>query len=456
MLSEIYYGQRKYFDDGNTLSYDFRIAQLKKLKQVIKDNENKIMEAIKLDLAKPEFEAYTSEIGIVYQELDDAIKNLREWIKPKRVSTPIYLSPAKSLIYSHPKGVVLIISPWNYPFQLMISPLIGAIAAGNCAILKPSSQSKNTQGIIAKLIGDNFKRDYIAVVEGSGSVTNPLIENHRLDHIFFTGSISAGKEVSIMAAKQLTPVTLELGGKSPTIVHSDADIDSAGKRITWAKFFNVGQTCLAPDYILVHSSVKDELVLKIKNYIEKFYGDKENKPKNMGRIINEKRFDKLVDFLGQGNILEGGNYNKEDLFIEPTLIDEVTMEDSIMKEEIFGPVIPILSYNSIEEILDIVRKNRYPLALYLFTKDDSIKKYMLQNVEFGGGCINHALSHVVNPNLPFGGIGYSGSGRYHSKATFDTFSYEKSVFEPSINWEPNLKYPPYNEKQLKLVKKFMK
>lgn len=374
----------------------------------------------------------------------------------KRVSTPIYLGLAKSLIYSHPKGVVLIISPWNYPFQLMISPLIGAIAAGNCAILKPSSQSPNTQKIISKVIGDNFDREYIAVVEGSGSVTNPLIEHHRLDHIFFTGSIEAGKEISVMAAKELTPVTLELGGKSPTIVHKDANIDSAAKRITWAKFFNLGQTCLAPDYLLVHSSVKDELIKRIKHYIEEFYGNNEKSSDNLARIINQKRFDKLLGYLEQGNILEGGNYNRTDLFIEPTLIDGVEMEDSIMQEEIFGPILPIITYNNIEDTIGIIRKNRYPLALYLFTRDDSIKKLILENIEFGGGCVNHALSHVVNANLPFGGIGYSGSGRYHSKATFDLFSYEKSIFEPLINWEPDLKYPPYKDSQLKLVKKFMK
>lgn len=456
MLSDIYYGQRKYFDGGHTLTYDFRISKLKKLKEIIKENEEEVMESIKLDLAKPEFECYTSEIGIIYEELDNAIKNLKDWMKPKRVSTPIYLSLAKSLIYSHPKGVVLIISPWNYPFQLMISPLIGAIAAGNCAILKPSSQSPNTQKIISKVIGDNFDREYIAVVEGSGSVTNPLIEHHRLDHIFFTGSIEAGKEISVMAAKELTPVTLELGGKSPTILHKDANIDSAAKRITWAKFFNLGQTCLAPDYLLVHSSVKDELIKRIKHYIEEFYGNKEKSSDNLARIINQKRFDKLLGYLEQGNILEGGNYNRTDLFIEPTLIDGVEMEDSIMQEEIFGPILPIISYNNIEDTIGIIRKNRYPLALYLFTRDDSIKKLILENIEFGGGCVNHALSHVVNANLPFGGIGYSGSGRYHSKATFDLFSYEKSIFEPLINWEPDLKYPPYKDSQLKLVKKFMK
>lgn len=455
MLDNIYNSQRKYFDEGHTMSFEFRLSQLKKLKNIIKENEGSIMESIKLDLAKPEFEGYTSEIGIVYEELDIAIENLKDWMKPKKVPTPIYLSLGKSQIYSYPKGVVLIISPWNYPFQLLISPLIGAIAAGNCAIVKPSSQSKNTQGTIKKIIEENFDTNYIAVVEGSGSVTDPLIENHRLDHIFFTGSVEVGKKISQMAATHLTPLTLELGGKSPGVVCEDANLDIAAKRITWAKFFNLGQTCIAPDYLLVHEKVKSDLINKIQLHIEKFYGGKDSS-ENLGKIINEKRFDKLVEYLSEGNIIEGGNYNRENLFIQPTLIDEVNMEDSIMKEEIFGPILPILTYTDIEEVVHIIRKNRYPLALYLFTEEDAIKQYILERIEFGGGCINHTLSHIINPNLPFGGIGYSGMGRYHSKYTFDAFSYEKSIFEPSINWEPNLKYPPYKARQLKLVKKIMK
>lgn len=456
MLDKIYNSQRQYFDEGHTLSYNFRLSQLKKLKEIIKTNEEEIIQHIQMDLAKPEFEAYTSEIGIVYEELNIAIENLKDWMKPERVPTPIYLSLGKSKIYSHPKGVVLIISPWNYPFQLLISPLIGAIAAGNCAILKPSSQSKNTQRIIKKILEENFHSNYISVLEGPGSITNPLIENHRLDHIFFTGSVNVGKKISQLAASQLTPLTLELGGKSPTIVHKDANLDLAAKTITWAKFLNLGQTCIAPDYILAHESIKSDLINKIQLHIEKFYGDHIQSSENLGRIINENRFDTLIKYLSQGRIIEGGNYNRENLFIEPTIIDDVNMEDSIMKEEIFGPILPIITYEDISEVVDIVRVNRYPLALYLFTKEDSIKEYILNRIEFGGGCINQTISQIVNPNLPFGGVGYSGMGRYHSKYTFDTFSYKKSIFQSSIPWEPNLKYPPYGKRQLKLVKKIMK
>lgn len=456
MLDSIYNSQRKYFDEGHTMSFEFRISQLKKLKNAIKENEDEILKSIKLDLAKPEFEGYTSEIGIVYEELNIAINNLKHWMGPKRVPTPIYLGLAKSQIYPHPKGVVLIISPWNYPFQLLMSPLVGAIAAGNCAIVKPSSQSQNTQRIISKIIGENFDTNYIAVIEGPGSAIDSLIQNHRLDHIFFTGSVDVGKKISQMAASHLTPLTLELGGKSPAIVHKDSNLDMAAKRITWAKFFNLGQTCIAPDYLLVHESIKSELINKIQSHIGKFYGGYNRSSQNLGKIINERRFDKLVGYLSQGNILEGGNYNRENLFIQPTLIDGVSMNDSIMKEEIFGPILPILTYKDISEVVDIVRKNRYPLALYLFTEDDSITQFILNTIEFGGGCINHALSHIINPNLPFGGVGYSGMGRYHSKYTFDTFSYEKSIFKPSLNWEPSIKYPPYNSRQLKLVKKIMK
>ena len=456
MLDNIYTSQRIYFDEGHTMSFEFRLAQLKKLKNIIKANEEAIMESIRLDLGKPEFEGYTSEIGIIYEELNGAIKNLKDWMKAKKVPTPIYLSLGKSLIYSHPKGVVLIISPWNYPFQLLISPLIGAIAAGNCAILRPSSQSQNTQIIIKRIIQENFDENYIAVIDGPHSLTDSLIEKHRLDHIFFTGSVDVGKKIAQMAADKLTPITLELGGKSPVIVHEDANLDNAAKNITWAKFFNMGQTCIAPDYLLVHENVKSDLIKKIQNYMKKFYKGKNNVYNNLGKIINEKRFDILIDYLNQGNIIEGGNFNRENLFIEPTLIDGITMEDNIMKEEIFGPVLPILTYENIAEVVDTIRINRYPLALYLFTKDEEIKEYILNKIEFGGGCINQTLSHIINPNLPFGGIGYSGMGRYHLKYSFDAFSYEKSIFEPTINWEPNLKYPPYKDRQLRLVKKIMK
>lgn len=456
MLQDPYSSKRKFFDNGNTRVYEFRITQLENLKNMIKKNEEAIINALTLDLGKPLFESYTAEIGVVYQELNHTIKNLRSWMRPKKVSTPIYLQPASSYIYPEPRGVVLIVSPWNYPFQLAISPLIGAIAAGNCVILKPSNQSKETEKILSKIINDTFKDNYISVVEGPGSeVVLPLIENYRFDHIFFTGSVNVGKKILELSAKHLTPVTLELGGKSPTIVHEDADIDIAAKRITWAKFYNAGQTCVAPDYLLVHESKKEALIDKMKSYISKYYGDNPRKSENLGRIINEKRFDRLIYLLENTNIIIGGDYSKKDRFISPTLIDKVHITHPIMKEEIFGPILPILTYKDISEVLDIVRRNPYPLALYLFTRDKLIENYIIDNIQFGGGCINHLISHVANSNLPFGGVGFSGIGRYHSKYSFDTFSHEKSIFKSRGSLDSNLLYPPYKEENLRLAKKFL-
>lgn len=456
MLQNPYISKREYFDKGNTRNYEFRITQLKKLKSIIEKNEEDIINALTLDLGKPIFESYTAEIGVIYQELHHAMKNLENWMKSKKVPTPIYLQPARSYIYPEPKGVVLIISPWNYPFQLAISPLIGAMAAGNCAVLKPSNQSKETEKIISKIIHEAFPDNYISVVEGPGSETvTPLIENYRFDHIFFTGSVNVGKKILELSAKHLTPVTLELGGKSPTIVHEDADIDIAAKRITWAKFYNAGQTCVAPDYLLVHESKKEALINNIKLYMRKYYGNDARKSENLGRIINERRFNRLISLLEGCNILEGGNYNKGERFISPTLVDGIDMEHPIMKEEIFGPILPILTYNDISEVVEIVRMNPYPLALYLFTESRATENYIIENIQFGGGCINHAISHVANSNLPFGGVGYSGMGRYHSKYTFDLFSHEKSIFKSKGKLDSNLLYPPYNEKNLRLAKKFL-
>ena len=457
MLDNPYGGKRSFFDKGNTKSYEFRLEQLRKLKEGIKKNETYIIDALTMDLGKPEFESYTAEIGVIYQEINSAIKNLKKWMKRKIVPTPIFLLPAISYIYSEPKGVVLIVAPWNYPFQLIMSPLIGAIAAGNCAVLKPSNKSIRTQHIISKIIEDTFDENYISFVEGHGSSTvNPLIENYRFDHIFFTGSVNVGKIILELAAKHLTTVTLELGGKSPAIIHSDSDIDIAAKRIAWSKFYNVGQTCIAPDYVLVHESLKEEFIIKLQSYIKKYYGEHAEESSNYGRIISNDRFDKLISLLDKGNIISGGRSHRKIKYIEPTLIDGVDINSKIMKEEIFGPILPILTYEDISEVVKIIRLNRYPLALYLFTKDKNIEDYIIESIEFGGGCINHAISHVINSNLPFGGVGFSGMGNYHSKYSFNTFSHQKSIFKALTKFELNLKFPPYSEMKLKLAKKFLK
>lgn len=454
MLENPYTSKKDFFHEGHTRSYEFRLKQLKKLKFFIEKYEEDILQALSLDLSKPLFEAYTAEIGIVYEELNNAIKNLASWMKPEKASTPIHLQVGTSRIYPQPKGVVLIISPWNYPFQLTISPLIGAIAAGNCVVLKASNQSRQTQNIIAKIIGECFDSNYISLVEGPGSkVVSPLIENYRFDHIFFTGSVPVGREILQLAANHLTPVSLELGGKSPALVHEDANIDRAAKKITWGKFYNLGQTCVAPDYLLVHESKKDLLVEKIIACIHKFYGPDISKSEDLARIINNKRFNKLISFLDRGHILEGGNYNLEDKFIAPTLIDGLSMDDPIMKEEIFGPILPIISYKDISEAIELIDLNPYPLALYLFTRDKSIEDYIIERVQFGGACINDTISHVANSNLPFGGFGFSGMGNYHSKYTFDSFSHFKSIYKSSSLIELDFKYPPYSEKTLNIVKK---
>ena len=454
-MNDPYTLKRHFFESGKTRNYDFRLEQLKKLKSNIQKYEDDIIEALRLDLGKPVFEAYTAEVGIVYEELNIAIKSLRSWTKKKKVSTPIFLFPSKSYVLAEPKGVVFIISPWNYPFQLLISPLIGAIAAGNCAVLKPSNQSKATEDIIAKLIEETFSKEYISLVRGSGSkVVEPLIGNYRFDHIFFTGSVSVGKKILKHSAKHLTPTTLELGGKSPSIVFKDADIDLAAKKITWAKYYNLGQTCVAPDYLLVDEDVKEQLIEKIKEYIVFYHGEDPSQSQNLGKLINEKRFDRLVELM-DGDIIYGGKADKDTLFIHPTIIDNVDVEDHIMKEEIFGPILPVLTFKDREEVLSIVRKNQYPLALYLFTEDKANEDFIMQNIEFGGGCVNDTISHLVNPKLPFGGIGYSGMGEYHGKYTFDTFSHMKSIFKAGI-FETNLKFPPYSDLKLKLAKFFMK
>ena len=456
MLDQIYYSKRKFFDENNTISYDFRLNNLLKLKKSIEEREEEIMEALRLDLNKGEFEAYVSEIGIIYEELNAAIDNLKTWMSEIRVETPIHLHPAKSFIKRMPKGVVLIISPWNYPFQLTISPLIGAIAAGNCIILKGSSKSKHTKEIMKKIIGESFPKHYIEFVDVENQLINDLIDNYPLDHIFFTGSQGVGTQIYKRAANHLTPVTLELGGKSPAIVHYDADLSYTAKSITWGKFLNLGQTCIAPDYLLVHQDIKDRLVEKIIDSIEKFYGDDEERYESLGKIIDEKNFDRVVGLLSEGSVLEGGNYNKERLFIEPTLIKDVNMEDRIMKEEIFGPLLPIIVYRDIEECLAIIRRNRYPLALYLFTKDKEIEDFVLDRIEFGGASINSTINHIANPNLPFGGVGRSGMGKYHSKYTFFEFTDEKSIFKSISKIGESIKFPPYTSRKLKLVKKIMK
>ncbi|MGF1709654.1 aldehyde dehydrogenase family protein [Vibrio kagoshimensis] len=441
-----YQRKRNFFDAGKTRDYNFRIAQLEALKNGIKKYENEIFEALHADMRKPRFEATISEINIIYDEIEHTIRHLQEWMKTEHAETPAFLQSsysAKSEIHYEPLGVVLVIGPWNYPFQLLIAPLIGAIAAGNCALLKPSNETKHTAHITGNIISEIFDEEYISVVYGPGSSVGPLIiENNRFDHIFFTGSPGVGKLIAGMAAKHLTPVTLELGGKSPAIVDKHANLEVTAKRLTWAKFFNAGQTCVCPDYVLVHEDVKDALIAEMKKNITEFFGENPQKSPDFARIVNDKRFNALEKFL-TGNIVVGGEKDSNDCYIAPTIIDDVSMNDVIMEEEIFGPIMPVLTWSEYDEALAMIRQNRYPLACYVFSESNETIDFFNQNVEYGGSCINHALLHLTNPDLPFGGVGFSGMGRYHGRDSFLTMSHSKAIMKFSTDADPSALYAPY-------------
>ncbi|WP_408007588.1 aldehyde dehydrogenase [Pseudalkalibacillus sp. A8] len=446
--------QRTYFFSGETKSVNFRIHQLETLKDAISENEAEILSALKKDLNKSEFEAYSSEVGILLKDIRFTLKHLKRWAEPERVKTALTHFGSKSYIYSEPYGVCLIIAPWNYPFQLQISPLVGAIAAGNCAVIKPSELTPTVSKVIAKLIRGIYEERYVAVVEGGVEVSQELLEQD-FDKIFFTGSVNVGKIVMEAASKRLIPLTLELGGKSPTIVDESANLELAAKRIVWGKFTNAGQTCIAPDYLYVHKKVKTELVNKIKKYIHQFYGKTPLENPEMTNIVNEKHFRRLSRYLAEGRIITGGMKNEDSLTIEPTLIDQVSWTDTVMQEEIFGPILPVLEYESIEEVISTVRKYPKPLALYLFSESKGQQKYVVESLSFGGGCINDTLLHVASPYLPFGGVGESGTGSYHGKASFDAFSHQKSIVRQTNRFDIDFRYPS-NKNGLKIMKKLLK
>jgi len=440
LLREAFEKKRAFFDAGKTKSYEFRIEQLRKLKKAVHDNEAQIMAALHKDLHKPAFEVFISEIALVLDEVGHAIKHLEKWMKPEKVSTPMALHPSSCSILSEPLGVVLIIGPWNYPFQLLLAPLIGAIAAGNCAILKPSDQTPNTSNLVSRMLRELYHEDYVSAVQGPGAMVGPmLIERYRFDHVFFTGSPSVGRKIAEMAARQLTPVTLELGGKSPVIVAKDAAIDVTAKRLVWAKFFNAGQTCVCPDYLLVHRSVKSELLEKMKVQIREFLGQDPRKSDSFARIVNERRFNALTAYLKDGDVIIGGDTDKDQRYIAPTILDNVSLDSPIMKEEVFGPILPVIPFDELTEVVSIVRRNRYPLALYLYTESKSTEEYILERIEFGGGCINNGMVHLANTALPFGGVGNSGMGSYHGKYSFDVFSHKKSIVKTTTMLDPSLR-----------------
>ncbi|MDF2012440.1 aldehyde dehydrogenase [Priestia megaterium] len=422
--------QLSFFNSGKTKDVAFRIETLKKLRELVVRHEDDILKAVKADLNKPEIEAKRAEVGLVLSEIDFAVKNLAEWAAPKEVETPSTHAGAKSYIYQDPYGLALVIAPWNYPFQLAVSPVVGAIAAGNCVVLKPSELTPHTSILLAKMFNENFPEEYLTVVEGEVETSTALLKEN-FDYIFFTGSTMVGKIVAEAAAKHLTPVTLELGGKSPTIVHEDANIEEAAKRIARGKFANAGQTCVAPDYILVQRNVKDELLANLKQVVTNTYGEDVSQNLDFPHVVSEKHFDRLNSFLTNGDIVFGGKTDRSRLFIEPTVLDNISWEDNVMQDEIFGPILPVIVYDEISEVIEAIVKRPKPLALYLFSEDEAVQDRILNSVSFGGGSINDTINHMTSHYLPFGGVGDSGMGAYHGKASFDTFSHAKSILKRS-------------------------
>lgn len=446
--------QRQFFNSGRTQDLDFRLEKLNLLKKALIQNEAGIFAALKNDLSKSAYEGYLTEIGLVLNEIRFASRNLKSWAKPKKVKTPVILCFASSTIYPQPYGVSLIISPWNYPFSLALRPLIGSIAAGNCSIVKPSEYAPHTSGMIAEIIHGIFEKKYIAVVEGDAKIGIELLKE-RFDYIFFTGSVTVGKLVMAAAAEHLTPVTLELGGKSPCVVDKDANIDLAAKRIVSGKFLNAGQTCIAPDYLMVHKSNKNKLLDQIEAYLRKFYGEDPRQSPDYVRIINKHHFDRLVALLDKGDIIAGGQSHPKDLYIAPTLIENVSWDDPIMQDEIFGPILPVLEFDDLAGVVSTINSHPKPLALYIFSNRRENYQRIITEAAFGAGCINDTVIHFINPYLPFGGIGNSGMGSYHGKASFDTFSHQKSILKKSFVFDAPLRYPPYKNK-LSILKKILR
>lgn len=446
--------QKAFFHTHKTKSLPYRMDALNKLGDAIRRYESEILQALKLDLNKSEFEAYSSEVGIILKEIRFVLKHLHSWSRPKKVKTPFTHIGSRSTIYHEPYGVVLIIAPWNFPFQLAIAPLIGAIAAGNCAIVKPSELTPRTSEVLAKLIGEAYSEEYIAVVEG-GIETSQALLNEKVDYIFFTGGVPVGKVIMEAAAKQLIPLTLELGGKSPCIVHKDAHLKLAAKRIAWGKFMNAGQTCVAPDYIYVHQSIKAAFITQLKNAIEKLYGANPLDNDSYTRIVSDKHFNRLQNFLNDGKVSIGGKSNRNKLLMEPTVLTEINSDCAVMQDEIFGPILPVLEYSNIEHILEKINSRPKPLALYIFTESKDIQQQVLMGTSFGGGCVNDTVYHFTSPYLPFGGVGSSGIGAYHGQSSFELFSHCKSVLKQTTLFDIPFRYP-HIKNGLKKIKLFLK
>jgi aldehyde dehydrogenase (NAD+) len=434
--------QRDFFNSGATRDLKFRKKHLNALLQTIVSMESDVLEALHKDMGKPQAEGLVSELALVYDEIRHAIRHLGQWAKPIKVGTPLLQFPGSSHIYFEPYGVALIIGPWNYPFQLIMAPLVAAIAAGNCAVLKPSELAPRTADVIAKIIVKAFEPSVVSVFLGGVPVSKQLLEE-RFDYMFFTGGPAVGRIVMEAATKNLTPLTLELGGKSPCIVDSDVDLDVTARRIAWGKFFNAGQTCVAPDYMLVPKDLKKPLIAKLKEQIHQFFGEDPATSPDYARIINASHFKRLEKLISQGRAVIGGETDEKSRYIAPTILDDVDLNTSLMKDEIFGPLLPILTYRDFDEAVSVVKSRPRPLALYLFSNLATSQRRVVQELSFGGGCINDTLVHLANPELPFGGVGESGMGSYHGHFGFETFSHRKSVTKRPFSFDFKMRYPPY-------------
>lgn len=444
---------RVHFDTGATRSYAARRDALKRFYQSLRKHEEELLAAMHADMRKPRFEAYMSDIGLVYAAIDHALLHLKEWMRPQHVPSPLAIQVAESHVHAEPLGVALIIAPWNYPALLLLSPLVGAIAAGNCAVLKPSEDAPRTATVVERIITAAFDPEHVSVVQGHGSEVVPaLMKGFRFDHVFFTGSPRVGKSIMSMAAEQLVPVTLELGGKSPAIVDPSADINKAAKRIAWSKYFNAGQTCIATDHALVHASVMDEFLDRFARFVKKAYGEDPQQSPDYARLVNDRRFDTVCAYLSQGERFIGGATDRADRYIAPTLLTQVDIDSPLMREEIFGPVLPVIPWSEPEEVLTIARRNPFPLAAYIFSSDRQSQRFFRDRIAFGGGCINHCFLQFGPEDMPFGGVGFSGMGRYHGRNTFELFSNRKGVVKASTLIDHGLQEPPYSKLKERILR----
>ncbi len=446
--------QREFFATHKTKDVSFRLEMLKKLKAAVDVYEERITQALYEDLRKPPFESYVTEIGIVKKEINFHLKHLKSWARPKRVKTPILHFISSSRIYPEPYGVALVVAPWNFPFNLLFMPLIGAISAGNCVVLKPSNHSPHTSAVMEEMITKIYDLEYISIFQGGRDV-NQALWQEKFDYIFFTGNPPLGKIVMEAASRHLTPVTLELGGKSPCIVDKEAKIDYAARRIAWGKFLNAGQTCVAPDYLLVDKDVKKETLEALKKYIKHFFGENPEQSPDFPRIVNDKHFERLCGLMKSGTIICGGEANKKTRYIAPTILDDIKPEDPIMQEEIFGPLLPAIDYGTLEEAVAFINSRPKPLALYFFSENRKKQKLVLGQTSSGGGCLNDTIIHLATDYLPFGGVGWSGMGAYLGRASFETFSHMKSVMKKSNLLDIKLRYAPYSKGKFKILRKLL-